>query len=46
MNVLVFLAYMLWLHLGIVLVTAQFLSIALTALAAFLMSGYLKRKTL
>ena len=46
MNVLVFLAFMLWLHLGIVLVTAQFLSIALTALAAFLMSGYLKRKTL
>ena len=45
MNVLVFLAFMLWLHLGIVLVTAQFLSIALTGVLAFLLAGYVKRRT-
>lgn len=45
MNVLVFLAFMLWLHLGITLGFAQISSIALTGLVAFLLAGYVRWTT-
>ena len=44
MNVLVVLAFMLWLHLGIALALAQVSAIVLVALAALLLVGYIKRK--
>ena len=44
MNVLVVLAFMLWLHLGIALALAQVSAIVLAALAALVLVGYIKRK--
>ena len=46
MNALVFLAFMLWLHTGIALLPAEMSSIVLTAIVAFLLGGYLKRRKL
>ena len=43
MNVLVVLAFMLWLHMGIALALAQVSAIVLAALAALLLVGYIKR---
>ncbi len=45
MNVLVFLAFMLRVHLGISLGNAQFSSIVLTGLASILLAGFMRRKT-
>ena len=44
MNVLVVLAFMLWLHLGIALALAQVSAIVLATLAAMVLVGYIKRK--
>ena len=44
MNALVILAFMLWLHLGIVIVVAQVSSIVLAALTGLVLIGYLKRE--
>ena len=44
MNVLVVLAFMLWLHMGIELALAQVSAIVLATLAALLLVGYIKRK--
>ena len=45
MNVLVFLAFMPWLHLGIPLFLSKAAALALTGLAAFLLVGLLARKS-
>ena len=45
MIVLIFLALMLWLHLGIALGLAKVSAFVLTALVAFLLAGYLRGKT-
>ncbi len=44
MNILVFLAFMIWIHLGVTFGTAQVSSIVLTGLAAFLLAGYLRMR--
>ena len=43
MNVLVFLVFMLWLHVGITLVLAKVSAVALLALAALVLARYVKR---
>ena len=45
MTFLVFLSFMLWLHLGIAMGTAQYSAVALTGLVAFLLAGYVRWKT-
>ena len=44
MNVLIILAFMLWLHLGIPLTLAKLSAFVLVAFAGFLLAGYVKRR--